>query len=242
MDSATTAQRLDRLLRETRPAPMARAVCTGVPGVDRVLGKGGVPVGQITEWVGARSSGKSGVLRTLVAAVRRQGMAVAWVDARRELMAADWVDPGAMAPLWVVRPPIVADAAFCAEVLLRTQCFGLVVLDGGPALPSSVGVRLQRMARQSAAALIVVRAPDARPSRSVARRVAFEAACPPPSADPLAARAPLVWPVDMARSRGGAQADARVHLVEPNPDRLTAYASGPDRPSTRTRAGARYGI
>jgi hypothetical protein len=191
--------------------------------------------------VGAPSSGKTGALRTLVAAVRRTGVAVAWIDGEAELVAADWVDDGAAAPLWVVRPPIQAEALFCAEIVLRTQCFGLVVVEGG-SIASKVGVRLQRLARQSSAALVHVRAPERRKGRVVAQRMAFAPAPPPVPANPLAARAPLSWPIDIERGRGGPARSARLTLVEAVPNRLTVYDYGPDRPSNRTQAGTRYGI
>lgn len=225
------------------PSPGDAALFTGVSAIDRVIGPGGLPRGQITEWIGGASSGKTGALRTLVDAVRRTGVAVGWIDGPGQLMAADWTDPGAAAPLWVVRPPVVRDVAFCAEVLLRTQSFGLVVLDGGPPLNQSTGVRLQRMARQSNAVLIRVRPPHARATRPVARRLEFQ---PMPQSteapNALARRAPLVWPIDLERSRGGEPASGQLHLVEPLADRVAAYVSGPDRPSTRTKAGTRYGL
>lgn len=241
MDRASAARRLQSLLRQTRPAPLARDWHTGVRALDRLLGAGGLPIGQITEWIGAPSSGKTGALRCLVAAARRAGVAVAWIDGSAALMAADWVDDGAPAPLWVLRPPVPAEALFCAEIVLRTQCFGLVVVDGG-SIASKVGVRLQRLARQSSAALVHIRAPERHRGRVVARRMTFQASPPPVPTDALAARAPLHWPIDITRGRGGPADAARLTLVEATPDRVAPYASGPDRPSTRTQAGARYGI
>ncbi|MCB9522310.1 MAG: hypothetical protein H6702_02890 [Myxococcales bacterium] len=240
--SSNHAERLAQLLRETRPAPLDLDLSSGLRGLDRVLGAGGLPAGQISEWVGGASSGKTGLLRILVGAARRRGVAVAWVDGPGALVAGDWVDLGAAAPLWVVRPPHADEAAFCAEVLLRTQSFGLVVLDGGPALPAAVGVRLQRLARQAAAALVRVRGPQEAASRPIARRIEIAPEPPPTPADPLEARAPLVWPVQVSRARGGEPEAARVHLVETCPDRLLAHAIAPDRPAGRTQAGTRYGI
>lgn len=228
---------------QVAPPPADAALFTGVSALDRVIGPGGLPRGQITEWIGGASSGKTGALRTLVAAVRRQGVAVAWVDGPGQLMAADWADDGAAAPLWVIRPPGGRDAAFCAEVILRTQSFGLVVLDGGPPLTQAIGVRLQRMARQSDAVLVRVRPPHAPATRPVARRLDFEPAPQPAEApNALARRAPLVWPIAVERSRGGEPESGQLHLVEPLADRVAAYASGPDRPSGRTKAGTRYGL
>lgn len=242
MNSAAV-HRLEKLLRETRVSPLDRvALRSGLRGLDAVLGAGGLPLGQITEWVGPASAGKTALLRTLVQAVRRQGVPVAWVDGRGELLAGDWADAGAAAPLWVVRPPDEAEAAFCAEVLLRTQSFGLVVLDGGPPLSDTLGVRLQRLARQATAALVRLRTLDEPSGRLVRHRLAVQPEVPPAGETPLATRAPLVWPIRAHRARGGQPEAEALYLTEAQPDRLDAHQYGADRPTTRTRPGARYGI
>jgi hypothetical protein len=235
--SSTPAQKLERLLRETRPAPLTLDLRSGLPGLDALLDDTGLPIGQLTEWLGAPSSGKTGLLRTLVRAVRHRGIPVAWIDARSELLAGDWADASAPAPLWVLRPPSPVDAHFCAEVVLRTRSFGLVVIDGGPPLSDASGVRLQRMARKAAAALIRVRTPNEPSSRLVRHRLTFNANSPSISTY-LSKRAPLSWPVHAQRMRGGPQHSQPLYLVEPTPQRLTAQ---PISPAGRTRAGARYG-
>ena len=147
---------LDAHLRHAPAQPDTRRVLrTGVRGLDALLGPQGVPSGQITAWLGAPSCGKTGLLRALVNATRRGGVSVAWIDAGAELMAMDWADdePGR---LWVVRPPRRGDAAFCAELLLDTASFGLVIIDGAPSLSRSRSVRLQRLARHAGAAVVVV--------------------------------------------------------------------------------------
>jgi hypothetical protein len=217
------------LLRDTRPQPPAAApLVTGVAEVDRLLGAEGLAVGRITEWVGAPSSGKTGVLRTLISRARRRGLAVAYVDGTRTLCPADWADeaPGL---LWVVRPSTPADAPFCAELLLRARGFDLLVLDGAPPLDDALGVRLQRLARRAAAALVVVREARARAAGGpVASRLAFAAA-------PDAVDVPLVWRIEVARERGAPAPPGRLYLSEPLPNRLAAHPAPPDRPATRTR-------
>ncbi len=224
------SERVHELLRSTRPQPPASApLVTGVSEVDRLLGAEGVPVGRITEWVGAASCGKTGVLRGLVLSARRRGLAVAYVDAGRTLAAGDWADeaPGL---LWVVRPPRPADAPDCAEILLRACGFDLVVLDGAPPLADALGVRLQRLARRAAAALVVVRDARARPSGGpVTTRLAFTAVIETPAV-------PLVWRVEATRDRGAPSPPGRFFLTEPVPDRLATCPPAPDRPATRTRA------
>jgi hypothetical protein len=54
-----------------------------------------------------------------------------------------------------VRPPEPARAAWCADVLLRSGTFGLVVLDGAPVLSRAVALRLVQLARDADAALLL---------------------------------------------------------------------------------------
>jgi hypothetical protein len=57
--------------------------------------------------------------------------------------------------LWFIRPPLPTDAPWCADVLLRSGAFALVVLDGAPPLSRSTGARLIRLARETGTALVV---------------------------------------------------------------------------------------
>ena len=131
---------------------------TGIAVLDAALSGGGVPRGRLTEVIGTRGSGKTTLVRELVAtaiAVRRW---VAYVDASRTLSPRDWggAAMGASGLLWVVRPPQAARGAWCADVLLRSGAFGLVVLDGAPALSREVAVRLTRLAQESDAAFVLM--------------------------------------------------------------------------------------
>ncbi|MCA9537686.1 MAG: hypothetical protein KC620_02285, partial [Myxococcales bacterium] len=192
---------IEQLRAVGTPAPIQRTLWSGVRSLDALFGVEGLQSGQCVEWVGAPSCGKTGLLRALVSSARRQGVGVAIVDAGAELLAADWVED-APGPLWVLRPPCRDEGAFCAEVTLRTGCFGLVVLDGAPPLDGTLGVRLQRLARKAAATLLLVRGPDERAGGGrVHRRFAFRAAVLPAD-DPLARRAPLTWAVEATPTRG----------------------------------------
>jgi hypothetical protein len=255
---------IEALRRYAPPDPAtSRSLRSEVRALDALLGAQGVQSGRLTEWIGAPSCGKTGLLRELVRGVRRQGVSVAWIDAGAELLATDWAE-SAPGRLWVVRPPRRREAAFCAEHLLSTASFGLVVLDGAPPLERSRSVRLQRLARHAGAALVVLGANTT--GARVHRRFAFSAltgAPPPPaameaeSAAPaprspsahrhwpslvssptplqraLAHRAPLIWRVSGVEGRGG-RGDAReLILAEVASSRLIAAPSPPDRPSTR---------
>lgn len=230
-------------LRQRLPveAPIERPLRSGYRALDRLLGAGGLGAGQLVEWVGGPSSGKTGLLRAVVDGARRQGIGVAWIDAARQLCPADWAAEAA-GRLWVLRPPEPAEGLFCAEVILRSRCFGLVVLDGAPAPPRAVGVRLQRLARQATSTLVVVRPPDQTATGGrVGRRFVFGGHVEPVF-DALERRGPLTWRIAAARERGGPPGDAApLHLVEAPADRLTTHALTVDRPGNRTRPGTRYG-
>jgi len=129
---------------------------TGVETLDRLLPLGGLPRGQVTEWVVARSGGSATLLRRLVLHRVRQDEKVALVDAGRTLAAADWVVPARSAALTFVRPPDPQDGPWCTELLLRAGGFSLVVLDG-VGLPERAAQRLSHLTRESDCALLLIR-------------------------------------------------------------------------------------
>jgi hypothetical protein len=109
-----------------------------------------------------------------VRATIARGLWVAYVDAARTLAPRDWAaaaraehgGAGSSPALWMVRPPRGEPhsrqrAAWCAELLLRSGAFALVVLDGAPPLTSAVAVRLARLARDGGSAFVVAADDDA---------------------------------------------------------------------------------
>jgi hypothetical protein len=142
----------------TAGAPWA----TGSAALDAALG-GGIPRGRITEVVGALASGKTALLRQVVARVLHTGGWVAWIDARRTLAPAPFTDMGDR--LVMVRPRDGQRSAWCADLLLRSGVFALVIIDGAPALSRVHGVRLAQLARERDAACVVLTTNDAKPSR-----------------------------------------------------------------------------
>jgi recombination protein RecA len=130
---------------------------TGIAALDAILPGGGIPAGRLTELLAPAGSGKTTLARSLVTATITSGRCVAWVDATRTLDPRDWVSASMDGDaLWVVRPTDPARASWCADLLLRTGAFALVVLDGAPILPRTVAVRLSQLARESDAALLLL--------------------------------------------------------------------------------------
>jgi RecA/RadA recombinase len=120
LDSLALAR--DRSSYETAP--------TGVDGLDLALG-GGLTRGQLSELVGARSSGRTTVLYSALAAAAGRGEAVALVDTH------DRFDPGSAAAagldlsklLWVRESGDAARALKAANLVLQAGGFGLVAFD-----------------------------------------------------------------------------------------------------------------
>jgi recombination protein RecA len=130
---------------------------TGFAALDAVLPGGGIPAGRITELLAPPGLGKTTLGRSLAAATITAGRCVAWIDATRTLDPRDWVSASMDGDaLWVVRPTDPARAPWCADLLLRTGAFALVVLDGAPVLPRVVAVRLAQLARDADAALLLL--------------------------------------------------------------------------------------
>jgi hypothetical protein len=158
-DTPDTPDALDALRRRIADvvagdAPPTPGFRTGVGALDGALhATGGVPRGRLTELLGAAGSGVTTLARRLVGQALAAGAWVAYVDATCTLAPRDWADTER---LWVVRPPDPARAAWCADVLLRSGGFGLVVVDGAPVLSRAVALRLLQLAREANAALVLV--------------------------------------------------------------------------------------
>ena len=139
------------------PPSALTSLGTGLAALDAVLPGRGVPKGRLTEVVGVLGSGRTTLVRQLAKATIARGLRVACVDATRTLDPRGWASLSAAgAELLVVRPQERARAAWCADILLRSGAFALVVLDGAPPLSRSVTVRLTRLARDAEAAFVVV--------------------------------------------------------------------------------------
>lgn len=242
---------IDRLEERRPPAPGEAAPPTGVAPLDDLLPRGGLPRGEAVEWVGPRSCGKTALLRDVLVRLRDRGESVALVDARRTLYAPDW------GPLvregdgfWVVRPSDPAEAAWCADLLLRSGAFGGVALvpggeaapaeddagsdaragrpdgNGGPALGKSAVVRLQRLAEEAGALFVTAgRLPVA------ALRLRFR----PGRVEPVGGRLfgpflPSFRPLWVRVARGGSR---EVPVLCPDPPCRSSPEPGRDRKGRR---------
>lgn len=159
---------LDTVVERERPRDDP-SLPTGLAALDLLLG-GGLPRGRLSELQAPRGQGRTTLMRSLVAHTLASGRWVAIIDAQRTLAPADWArltspsgsGPGSIgttpppsrnpAPetetsrLAVIRPTDASRAPWCADVLLRSGAYALVVLDGVPALPRNVVLRLTRLA------------------------------------------------------------------------------------------------
>lgn len=159
LEALLQARQLDRTL----VAPAGRlswttveTAPTGIPAIDRHLG-GGFPLGQFSEIVGPRSSGRTSVLVALLAATTRRDERVALVDTF------DTFDPESAAAagldlsrvLWIRGDGSTAAFPFlnnrqnlteraleralkATNLLLQSGGFGVVALDLGDAPPHAV--------------------------------------------------------------------------------------------------------
>ncbi len=120
---------LRELLEERFPgaqpvAPGAAApLATGVAELDGMLPEGGLPRGRLTLW--RPGGGATAVLLEACRATVARGERAAWVDASRTLTGVVALDGPAL-----LRPRSERGALECAEELLRSGGFALVVLGG----------------------------------------------------------------------------------------------------------------
>jgi recombination protein RecA len=137
-------------------APAAPALPTGIAALDAALLGGGLPRGRLTELVGPTGSGKTTLARAIVESTIATHGWVAYIDAQRTLDARDWIHLGDADGMWMIRPHDATRAAWCADILLRSSAFALVVLDGAPTLSKAAAVRLTGLARESNAAFVLL--------------------------------------------------------------------------------------
>jgi hypothetical protein len=139
-----------------------RLVPTGLSPVDHLIA--GFPRGQLSEVTGPASSGRSGLLLSLVARATARGALCAWIDPADRFDPASAETAGAdLERLLWLRGRSSNEAVAAAGTLLGSGLFEAVVLDlasASPAalrlLPGSTWIRLQRMAADTPSALVLL--------------------------------------------------------------------------------------
>lgn len=129
---------------------------TGSTALDRALATGGIPRGRLTELYGPLGGGSTTLARAIASQSLQTKGWVAYVDAERTLAPRDWAALGRTGRFWVVRPTTPERAAWCADVLVRSGAFALVILDSAPPLTRAIGIRLTRLAQDRHTALLVL--------------------------------------------------------------------------------------
>lgn len=111
------------------------SISTGLDGLDRALGIGGLPRSRITEIFGAESSGKTTLALRMIAEAQKENGIAAFIDAEHSFAIKYakmlGVDIG---NLWVSQPSTGEEALDIAERLIRSGVFDIVVIDSVAAL------------------------------------------------------------------------------------------------------------
>ena len=231
-------EQVRRLVPATR-----RGLAFGIPALDSAL-PSGVPRGQITAFEAPLGSGGTTLLLALAETTLRADEGVALVDAERSLAPQAAAHLAALGPFWVVRPKAHENAWWCADVLLRTGAFGLVIVDRVSAPARRVAVRLQRLAHDKDTALVIREAAlrgrtEAQTHRGTEVLMGYGAAvrlCVGASDSPFV---PALsgwggaWPaarrLRVTTLKGGAPRAAEVVVGIPLPDRLRPHWAVRDR-------------
>ena len=127
----------------------AGAVPTGIGAVDAMLPAGGLPRGRLSLW--QPGGGATALLHAAVQSVVTQGERAAWIDGAGTIAGDSW----RAGPL-LLKPEGEIEALVCAEELLRSGGFGLVVLSGAGKSFLSEDVRLSRAVREGGGAFVAL--------------------------------------------------------------------------------------
>ena len=167
LETLLRERKLDSTLTSARPwvdLPEDRVAPTGIAAVDGPLG-GGVRRGHLSEFVGARSTGRTTLLCHTFAAATTRGEVVALIDT------CDRFDPSAAADagvdlsrlLWIRERGDAPRALKAANLVIQAGGFGIVAFDLAdvPAMavrqfPYTTWMRLSRVIEGSQTALVLV--------------------------------------------------------------------------------------
>ena len=153
-----------------QPDPMEAVTClsTGIEVLDTVL-EGGLPRGKISEIVGTASSGRTGLIFSILAQAIAKEELVAYIDAFDSLDPRFAIEAGVKLKhlLWVRCGASQQKAFKAADILAPTGRFGVLVLDLTPAenpfkrvrvkrAPLSSWFRLQRSLQGTSTLLLII--------------------------------------------------------------------------------------
>jgi hypothetical protein len=197
LESALRTRKLDHTLTSTLPADPIRddltIGATNIGVVDALL-HGGFPRGQLSEIIGARSTGRTSLLLHTLAAATARGELVALIDGldRLDVESASAAGVALDRFLWI-RGHVVSNPGLCRDLnqraldqaikaltlVLQAGNFGLVVFDAADApaeaircLPFTTWLRLQRMVEGTQTACLLIGAePMARSSAGLTMRL-----------------------------------------------------------------------
>src|SRR5687768_6682890 len=113
------------------------AVATGIEELDNFLPASGLPRGRVSLWT--PGGGATALLYAATQAVAGRGERAAWIDGAGTIAGDSW-KPGAL----LLKPEGELESLICAEELLRSGGFGLVVLSGAGRAFLQEDVRLSR--------------------------------------------------------------------------------------------------
>lgn len=166
LESLLRARKLDVTLTSAAPWPRAaRDVApVGIAALDDALG-GGMPRGQLSEIVGARSSGRTTVLCRMLAVAASRGEAVALVDTcdRFDPVSAEASGLDLARLLWVRDTGDAIRALKAMNLVLHAGGFGIVAFDvadvpaaGLRQFPHTTWMRMSRVIEGSQTAAVIV--------------------------------------------------------------------------------------
>ncbi|MGQ0560373.1 MAG: hypothetical protein ACT443_00710 [Gemmatimonadota bacterium] len=129
----------------------AGGLATGIPALDNLLPAGGLPRGRLSLWT--PGGGATAILYAAAQAVAARGERSAWIDGAGTIAGDSW-SPG---PL-LLKPEGELEALICAEELLRSGGFGLIVLSGAGRAFTQEDVRLSRAVREGGGGFVALSA------------------------------------------------------------------------------------
>ena len=183
---STQVLELRKILEERWPdaQPLRHATAAGLPtgvaALDRILPGEGLPRGRLSVWTGAGRAGfgppgATAVLRSACVAAVARGERAAWVDGAGVVLGEGWPRGPLLLRVPGASPagsPAELEALVCAEELVRSGGFGLVVVTGVGRALAVEAVRLSRAAREGGSALVAVGAAGAGEAPVAALRLA----------------------------------------------------------------------